>query len=103
MDNIPEVWDQFCLEFATQFLDTTEQETARSELQKLRMEPRKIDQYISKFEELARRAHYTVGNKETARLFLEGLTTQVMQDVLTTDGLNGYEDYKRCAIDASRN
>src|SRR5580658_1109601 len=26
-----------------------------------------------------------------------------MQDVLTTDGLNGYEDYKRRAIDASRN
>ena len=45
------------------------------------MEPKKIDQYISKFEELARRAHYTVDNKETARLFLEGLTTQVMQDV----------------------
>ena len=103
VDNIPEVWDHFCLEFATQFLDTAEQETARSELQKLRMEPGKIDQYISKFEELARRAHYTVGNEETARLFLEGLTTQVMQDVLTTDGLNGYEDYKRWAIDASRN
>jgi hypothetical protein len=67
------------------------------------MEPGKIDQYISKFEELARRAHYTVGNEETARLFLEGLTTQVIQDVLTTDGLNGYEDYKRRTIDASRN
>ena len=103
VDNIPEVWDHFCLEFATQFLDTVEQETVRSELQKLRMEPGKIDQYISKFEELARRAHYMVGNEETVRLFLEGLTTQVMQDVLTTDSLNGYEDYKRWAIDASRN
>jgi hypothetical protein len=30
------------------------------------MEPGKIDQYISKFEELARRANYTVGNEETA-------------------------------------
>jgi hypothetical protein len=85
VDNIPEVWDHFCEEFTAQFLDTAEQETARSELQKLQMEPGKIDQYISKFEELARRAHYTVGNEETARLFLEGLTTQVMQDVLTTD------------------
>ena len=103
VDNIPEVWDHFCSEFATQFLDTAEQETARSELQKLRMEPGKIDQYILRFEELARHAHYMVGNEETTRLFLEGLTTQVMQDVLTTDGLNGYEDYKRQAIDASRN
>ena len=65
MDNIPEVWDHFCEKFATQFLDTMEQETVRSELQKLRMEPGKIDQYISKFEELARHAHYTVGNEET--------------------------------------
>jgi hypothetical protein len=67
------------------------------------MEPRKIDQYISKFEELARHANYTVGNEKTARLFLEGLTTQVMQNVLTTDGLNGYEDYKRCAVDTNKN
>ena len=103
MDNIPEVWDHFCEEFATQFLDTAEQETMRLKLQKLRMEPGKIDQYISKFEEFTRCTHYTVGNEETARLFLEGLTTQVMQDVLTTDGLNGYEDYKQRAIDASRN
>jgi len=103
LDNIPDVWNHFCDEFAEQFLDTTEQETARTDLQKLRMEPGKIDQYISKFEELARRANYTVGNEETARLFLEGLTTQVMQDVLTTDGLHGYEDYKRRAVDANRN
>ena len=103
VDNIPEVWDHFCEEFTTQFLDTVEQETVRSDLQKLRMEPEKIDQYISKFKELARRAHYTVGNEKTAWLFLEGLTTQVIQNVLTTDGLNGYKDYKRQAIDASRN
>lgn len=67
------------------------------------MEPGKINQYISKFEELARRTNYTVGNEETAQLFLEGLTTQVMQDILTTDGLNGYEDYKWCTVDANRN
>ena len=42
------------------------------------MEPGKIDQYISKFEELIRHTNYTVGNEETTRLFLEGLTTQVM-------------------------
>jgi Retrotransposon gag protein len=103
VDNIPEVWEHFCDEFTEQFLDTTEQETARTDLQKLRMEPGKIDQYISKFEELARHANYTVGNEETARLFLEGLTIQVMQDVLTTDGLHGYIDYKRRAVDANKN
>jgi hypothetical protein len=39
---------------------------ARTDLQKLRMEPGKINQYISKFEELARHANYTVGNEEIA-------------------------------------
>jgi Retrotransposon gag protein len=94
IDNIPDVWNHFCDEFANQFLDTAEQETARINLQKLWMDPGKINQYISKFKELARRANYTVDNEETAQLFLEGLTTQVMQDVLTTDRLHGYEDYK---------
>jgi hypothetical protein len=28
VDNIPDVWNHFCDEFAEQFLDTTEQETA---------------------------------------------------------------------------
>ena len=62
IDNIPEVWEQFCDEFRDQFLDTSEQETAWTDLQKLRMEPGKIDQYISKFEELARCKEPTDGS-----------------------------------------
>ena len=101
INNIPEVWDQFCDEFRDQFLDTSKQELAWTDLQKLRMDSGKIDQYISKFEECAN--YTTVGNEETTQLFLEGLTTQVMQNVLTIDGLSGYEDYKQHAIDANRN
>jgi hypothetical protein len=33
VDNIPDVWNHFCDEFAEQFLDTTEQEIARTDLQ----------------------------------------------------------------------
>ena len=43
IDNIPEVWEWFCDKFKNQFLDTLEQETAQTNLQKLRMEPGKID------------------------------------------------------------
>ena len=103
INNIPEVWKRFCDKFRDQFLDTSEQETAQTDLQKLRMKLEKIDQYILKFEKLVRCANYTVDNEETAWLFLEGLTTQVMQDVLTIDGLNGYKDYKRQAVDANKN
>jgi hypothetical protein len=54
VDNIPDVWNRFCNEFGEQFLNTAEQEMARTDLQKLQMEPGKIDQYISKFEKLAK-------------------------------------------------
>ena len=94
IDNIPDVWNHFCNKFRDQFLDTLKQEMTQTDLQKLQMESEKIDQYISKFEELARCANYTVGNKEITQLFLERLTTQVMQDMLTIDGLHRYEDYK---------
>ena len=103
INNIPEVWKRFCDKFRNQFLNTSEQEIAQTDLQKLRMEIEKIEQCISKFKELTRRTNYTIGNEETAQLFLKDLTTQVMQDVLTMDSLNGYENYKWWAIDANKN
>ena len=52
-DNIPAVWDQFLVEFATQFQDSTREYRARSELEKITMRFCKIDEYITTFEEYA--------------------------------------------------
>jgi hypothetical protein len=57
-----------------------------------------IDQYISKFKDLASLAGYTVGNKETINFFLRGLPEDVMVDVLKPPITNTYNNLKERAI-----
>src|SRR5258707_4728041 len=61
-----------------------------------------IDAYVSSFEELLRLAEYTLGNNESANLFLcdlpQSIATEVMKPPLPT----GYEEMKQKAIDATR-
>jgi hypothetical protein len=57
-----------------------------------------VDQYISKFEDLASLAGYTVGNEETINFFLRGLPDKVMTDVLKPPIVNMYPALKERAI-----
>jgi hypothetical protein len=63
-DNLPEVWDTFLVEFATQFQDSSREEWARIDLENCCMCYPYIDEYISKFEGLAHIAGYTQGSTE---------------------------------------
>src|SRR6266850_2145011 len=65
VDDIELVWEQFQMEFTEQFTDSQQQQRARLDLDNCRMKFPEIDQYIAKFEDLARLAGYTVGNDET--------------------------------------
>jgi hypothetical protein len=60
-----------------------------------------IDSYISKFEELARRAGYTTGNPETTRIFMQGLPQSVVQDCLHSPPVHGYAAIKQRAIEST--
>jgi hypothetical protein len=60
-----------------------------------------IDSYISKFEELARRAGYTTGNPETTQLFMQGLPQIVVQDCLHAPTVHGYAAIKQRAIEST--
>jgi hypothetical protein len=51
--NVPAVWTDFLQEFRQQFLNTQVQHRARQALEELHMKEGGIDQYITKFEELA--------------------------------------------------
>ena len=51
-------------------------------LQEIKLNAREIDEYIAEFEDLARQANYTLGNAETIRLFVQGLTPSMMKDVM---------------------
>ena len=57
-----------------------------------------IDKYILKFEELARTANYTIGSKETANVFLKGLTEPIIQDLMKPPFPVGYLQIKERAI-----
>ena len=81
-DNIPGLWDQFLMEFREQFQDTQAAQRARNELRDCKMKGSDYDNYIMRFESLARKANYAIGNKETYNMFLQGLPEQLLHDML---------------------
>ena len=81
-DNIPGLWDQFLTEFREQFQDTQAAQRARNELRDCKMKGSDYDDYIMRFESLARKANYEIGNEETYNMFLQGLPEQLLCDTL---------------------
>ena len=101
-DDVPAVWDQFLVEFATQFQDSTCEYWARSELEKITMRFPKIDEYITTFKEYAQKAGYTQGNNETIQLFLKGLSQEVLMDIMRPPMPATYDAIKQKAIESTR-
>jgi hypothetical protein len=57
-----------------------------------------IDQYISDFEELVRRAGYTIGSEETISFFLNGLTPSILDAIIAPPFPETYQQHKAKAI-----
>ena len=81
-DNIPGLWHQFLTEFQEQFQDTQAAQRARNELRDCKMKGSDYDDYIMRFESLAGKANYAIGNEETYNKFLQGLPKQLLHDTL---------------------
>jgi hypothetical protein len=83
-DNIEYTYTDFLHHFQTQFTDSTKQETAQAALDRHYFKFPFIDQYISDFKTLVRKAGYTVGSRETMNYFLKGLkmAPDVMEQVI---------------------
>jgi Retrotransposon gag protein len=101
-DNIPALWDQFLLEFRTQYQDTQRENRAQTRIESHQMKFPDIDQYISSFEELARTAGYTWGDDATTHYFVRGLAPSVMIDVYKPPMPQTYEEIKQRAINSTR-
>ena len=82
VDNVEDLWLQFLKAYAYQFQDSQAAQRARNDLKSCRMTNNNYDEYISKFEALANRANYTRGSAELYDMFLEGLPTGILYDVL---------------------
>ena len=78
------------------------QNRAKTQLDALKMTGNNIDEYISKFEELTRAANYTIGNEETANLFLKGLTELIICDLMKPPFPMGYIQIKERAIELAK-
>jgi len=102
VDNIPALWDQFLIEFRTQFQDTQRENRARAQIENHHMKFPDIDQYIASFEDLARLAGYTQGDEATTHYFVKGLAPSVMIDVYKPPMPQNYADIKQRAIDSTR-
>ena len=74
-NNIKYTYLNFLSRFESQFVDSTKQEVAQASLDQLAFHFPNIDQYISDFEMLARKARYTIGSRELMNMFLKGLHT----------------------------
>src|SRR5580692_10371935 len=93
-DNIPAIWTQFLDEFAQQFQDTQALQRARNKIMDFKMQDDRYDEYMAKFESLARRAGYTQGNKETFNMFLRGLPKNLIHDAFKPPSSVNYQELK---------
>jgi Retrotransposon gag protein/Zinc knuckle len=97
-DDIQLTWDTFVQEFTEHFTDSQEQQRARLDLDKCKMRFPEIDQYIVDFEELVRRAGYTIGSEETISFFLNGLTPSILDAIIAPPFPETYQQHKAKAI-----
>ena len=93
-DNIPGLWNQFLTEFWDQFQDTQAAQRARNKLRDCKMKGADYDDYIMRFESLARRANYATGNEETYNMFLQGLPRSLLYNTLKPPMPLNYNDMK---------
>jgi hypothetical protein len=97
--NVEYTWERFLWEFKDQFADSSKQQRAHMSLDNIHFRFPDIDQDIADFEDLARKARYTVGNDKTITLFLKGLcsSSDVFKKVVEKDPQN-YFQLKDAAI-----
>ena len=81
-DNVEDLWLQFLEAYAYQFQDSQAAQRAHNKLKACRMTNNNYDKYVSKFKALADKAEYTRGSTELYDMFLEGLPTSILLDVL---------------------
>jgi hypothetical protein len=96
------VWLTFLEEFEKRFDDSQKETTARTQLTRINMEWPRIDEYVSTFEKLARKAGYNHSNPEVIHYFMNGLPKSILADVLRSPTPTTYYKMKEKAIESVR-
>jgi len=91
LDDKPDTWRQFAQQFITTFTDTQKDQRARNQLKSLKMKWPEVDQYTMDFEKLMREAGYRLGTPKSIQMYLKGLPSSVMKDVLRAPTATTYQ------------
>ena len=91
LDDKLDTWRQFTQQFISTFTDTQKDQQAQNQLEGLKMKWPEVDQYIMDFEKLMREASYRLGTPESIQIYLKGLPSSVMKDVLRTPITTTYQ------------
>jgi len=100
--NVDAVWDTFLDKFLDCFQDTQSEVRACQELKHLKLQTMEVNQYITKFEELACKSRYSTGNAKIYELFLEGLPHDILKDVMALPIPQDYAELKQKAVNIVR-
>jgi len=82
LDNELDTWRQFAQQFISTFTNTQKDQCACNQLKSLKMKWPEVDQYTMDFEKLMREARYRLGTPKSIQMYLKGLPSSVMKDVL---------------------
>ena len=91
------VYDDFDKEFVKSWTDTNEPYQAATALDKLRMQHDNIDQYITRFAELARKALYHEDDPAVLEKFKSGLPLELLEPCMHHNGPQNWEAWIRSA------
>ena len=100
LDDEPDTWRQFAQQFITTFTDTQKDQRARNQLESLKMKWPEVDQYTMDFEKLMREAGYRLDTPESIQMYLKGLPSSVMKDVLRAPTATTYQHTIEQAADS---
>ena len=96
------VYKDFEEEFVKSWTDTNEPYRATAELDKLRMKNKNIDEYITKFAELARKVLYHENDPAVLEKFKSGLPLELLEPCIHHDDPQSWEAWTKstCACQA---
>ena len=100
LDDELDTWRQFAQQFISTFTNTQKDQCARNQLESLKMKWPEVDQYTIDFKKLMREAGYQLGTPESIQMYLKGLPSSVMKDILRAPMATTYQQTIEQAADS---
>ena len=101
-----DLWNEFAQEFANAYADTAAAEHAYQELTELQMQGEEVDQYISTYEQLIRRAGWDRTAHGSIEYFKKGIPRKMVVTILRRDqtpiSINEWQEALRKEIQHQR-